>query len=276
MTLAHPDARSWAGAHSASDPPRLGLLEAVACQAHPEVVATFGDDGAAIAGILGRRPAGVVRRWFTGIGLLLVIVGCVAPIAGVAVIGAETYLVDRIPAERSVPTAAVFFSIAVAMLIVTGVVWLRSGARWSDVVCGIGVVSALCGAFASISMPTVSGRDDYELPTIMQLPVWTTLAIGALLALVTALRLRVREPEPQPTPVTPVTISERHAAEQAARSIPGTERDAILADRDAALRILADRGLLDETTLGRALASPLGTLFTLDDRGTASAGPSTQ
>ena len=271
MTLAHPDARSWAEARSASESPRLGMLEAVACQSHPEVVATFGDDGAAIAELLGRRPPGAVRRGLTGIGILLVIVGLIAPVAGVAVIGAESYLIDRIPAERSVPTAAVFFSIAVAMLIVTGAVWARSGARWSGMVCGVGVVSALCGVFASISMPTVSGRDDYDLATIMQVPVWTTLALGLLLALATLLRFRVREAEPQVAPATPTTISERHAAELAARGIPDSERAAILADRDAALRILADRGLLDETTLDRALSAPLGTLFTLDATGRTSA-----
>lgn len=266
MTLAHPDARSWAEARSASETPRLGLLEAVACQSHPEVVATFGRDGAAIAELLGQRTPSRVRRALTGIAVILTIAALIAPVAGVAVLGAESYLIDRVPAETSVPIAAVCFVVAVLMLLVAGILWVRSGARWSGMVCGIGAVSALCGLFASISMPTVSGRDGYDLSTIMQIPVWATLGLGLVLTVATARRYRVRDPEPEVAPVTPTTISERHAAERAARSIPEAERAAILADRDEALRILAGRGLLDEATLDRALSAPLGTLFALDER----------
>ncbi|KZE91615.1 hypothetical protein [Microbacterium sp. TNHR37B] len=268
MTLTHPDARSWAEARSASETPRLGLLEAVACQAHPEVVATFGRDGAAIAELLGRRTPSRVRRALTGIAVALAIAALIAPVAGVSVLGAESYLIDRIPAETSVPIAAVCFVVAALVLLVTGVLWVRSGARWSGMVCGIGAVSALCGLFSSISMPTVSGRDGYDLSTIMQIPVWATLVLGLVLTVATARRYRVRDPEPEIAPLTPTTMSERLVAERAARSIPEVERAAILADRDDALRILAGRGLLDEATVTRALAAPLGTLFVLDERAT--------
>ncbi len=266
MALVHPDARSWAEAHSAAGSLRLGMLEAMACQSYPDVVATFGDDGAAIAGLIDDRPPNPARRALTGVGVVLAIAALVAPIAGVAVLGAESDLVQRMPADQSVPIAAVCFALAVVALLVTGVAWVRSGARWSGMVCGVGAVFAVCGVFASISMPTVSGRDGYDLPTTMQAPVWTTLALGLLLTVVTALRFRVRDPEPQVAPPTPAptTTGERFAAEVAARSIPEAERAAILADRDAALRVLAERGLLDETTLGRALAAPLGTLFALE------------
>jgi hypothetical protein len=264
MALVHPDARSWAEAHSAAGSLRLGMLEAMACQSYPDVVATFGDDGAAIAGLIDDRPPSPARRALTGVGVVLAIAALVAPIAGVAVLGAESDLVQRMPADQSVPIAAVCFVLAAVTLLVTGVAWVRSGAKWSGMVCGVGAVFALCGVFASISMPTVSGRDGYDLPTTMQAPVWTTLALGLLLTVVTVLRFRVRDPEPQVAPPTPTTTGERFAAEVAPRSIPEAERAAILADRDAALRVLAERGLLDETTLGRALAAPLGTLFALE------------
>lgn len=264
MALVHPDARSWAEAHSAAGSVRLGMLEAMACQSHPEVVATFGDDGAAIAELIDHRAPGAARRALSGIGVVLVIAALIAPIAGVAVLGAESDLVERMPADRSVPIAAVCFVLAVVVLLVTGVAWVRGGAGWSGMVCGLGAVFALCGVFASISMPTVSGRDGYDLPTLARVPVWTTLALGVLLAVATTLRHRVREPEPEVAPAAPTTTSDRHAAELAARSIPDAERVAILADRDAALRVLAERGILDGTTLDRALSAPLGTLFALE------------
>lgn len=264
MALVHPDARSWAEAHSAAGSVRLGMLEAMACQSYPEVVATFGDDGATIAELIEDRAPSTARRALTGLGVVLVIAALIAPVAGVAVLGAESDLVQRMPADRSVPIAAVCFALAVVVLLVTGVAWVRGGARWSGMVCGLGAVFALCGVFASISMPTVSGRDGYDLPTTMQAPVWTTLALGLLLTAVTVLRFRVRDPEPPVTPDAPTTTGDRHVAELAARGIPDAERVAILADRDAALRVLAERGLLDETTLGRALAAPLGTLFALE------------
>ncbi|WP_143320369.1 hypothetical protein [Cellulomonas iranensis] len=264
MALVHPDARSWAEAHSAAGSVRLGMLEAMACQSYPEVVATFGDDGATIAELIEDRAPSTARRALTGLGVVLVIAALIAPVAGVAVLGAESDLVQRMPADRSVPIAAVCFALAVVVLLVTGGAWVRGGARWSGMVCGVGAVFALCGVFASISMPTVAGRDGYDLPTTMQVPVWTTLALGLLLTAVTVLRFRVRDPEPPVTPDAPTTTGDRHVAELAARGIPDAERVAILADRDAALRVLAERGLLDETTLGRALAAPLGTLFALE------------
>ncbi len=264
MALVHPDATSWAEAHSAASSVRLGMLEAMACQSHPEVVATFGEDGAAIARLIDHRAPSAARRALSGVGVVLVIAASIAPIAGVAVLGAESDLVERMPAATAVPIAAVCFALAVVVLLVMGVAWVRGGARWSGMVCGLGAVFALCGVFASISMPTVSGRDGYDLPTTVQVPVWTTLALGILLTVVTALRFRERDPEPQVAPATPTTVGDRHVAELAALSIPDAERVAILADRDAALRVLAERGLLDEPTLGRALSAPLGSLFALE------------
>ncbi|MBO9625081.1 MAG: hypothetical protein J7484_01750 [Microbacterium sp.] len=271
MTLAHPDARSWAQARSASESPRLGMLEAVACQAHPDVVSTFGADGEAIAALLGRRTGSPARRGLAGVGILLAVIGLLAPIAGVAVLGAESYLIDRVPAETAVPIAAVLFAVAALTVVIAGIAWWRSGAFWSGTICGVGVISAICGVFASISMPTVSGRDGYPLSTAMQIPVWITLALGVLLALVTLTRFRKREPEEQAPAAAVTTVGDRHAAEQAALRIPAAERATILADRDAALRVLAERELLDGDTLERALAAPLGTLFTLDATGRTSA-----
>jgi hypothetical protein len=247
------------------------MLEAVACQAHPDVVATFGDDGAAVAALLGRRPAGAVRRGLTGLGILLALIGVIAPVAGMAVLGAESYLIDRVPAEVSVPIAAAAFAVGAVTMLIAGLSWWRSGAKWSGLLFGVVVVAVVSAVFATVSMPTVSGRDGYPLPAAMTVPVWATLVLGVVLLFALLARFRVREPEEQAPPASVTTVGDRHAAEQAARSIPEAERAAIGADRDAALRILAERGLIDEETLERALHAPLGTLFTLDQTGRTSA-----
>jgi hypothetical protein len=264
MTLAHPDARSWALARSASDQPRLGMLEAVACQSHPEVVATFGEDGASVARLLERGGTGRRRRGLAAVGIILVLLGVIAPVVGMAVLGSGTYLFDRIPASESVPVAVFSFTVAVVMLVITGIFWLRDGAHWSGMICGYGVVAAICGLLATISMPTVSAKDGYPLTVLMQVPVWGTLALGTLLAVLVALRFRRREPEEAAPARVP---NARNAAMAAAHSIPADERQAIVADRDAALEILAERGLIDDETLQRALAAPLGMLFTFDVTG---------
>lgn len=271
MTLAYPDARSWAQARSASETPRLGMLESVACQSHPEVVATFGDDGAAVAALLGQRPASAARRGLSAIGIVFAIICLISPIVGMAVLGSGNYRFAPISAQASVPIATIAFIVAAATALVVLILWIRSGARWSGMICGMGVVAAVCGLFATISMPTAAQRDDYPLTVAEQLPVWTTVVLGILLALATLVRFRVRDAEQQAPRATVTTIGDRHAAEQAARGIPDAERAAILADRDAGLRILAERGFLDEDSLDRALTTPLGALFTIDVTGRTSA-----
>lgn len=265
MTLAHEDAQSWAHARSRSDTPRLGMLEAVAFQAHPEVVATFGDDGATIAALLSRPADTSVRRVGRGLLLLLGICGILSPVAGMVVLGAESYLVDRVTASVSVPIASGAFWVAAAVLVLALIAWWRSGAYWSGIVCGIGVVSALSAGFSAVSMPRVSERDGYLLDPIALLPVWLTLVLGVVLAGALLLRRSTRHPEAESAerPMRP-TISDRATAMAAVATLTAEERAAVREDRDAALRILGERTLIDDETLARALQADLGTLFTLD------------
>lgn len=264
MTLTHSNAQSWARARSAAEEPRLGMLESVACQAHPEVVATFGDDGAAIAEILGRREPRAAQRGMTAVAAVLSVLAVLSPVAGMAVLGAESYLIDRVPADIAVPLAAGAFGAGAVMLLVTALLWLRSGARWSGMVCGIASVSAIAAGFASAAMPTVSDRDGYALSPTMLIPVWATLVLGVLLTLGVLTRFGVRDDEPQAARALPVTITDRESAARAVAALPADQRGPIQDDRDAALRILHERGFLDDATLAQALSAPLGTLFTLD------------
>lgn len=241
------------------------MLEAVAFQSHPETVATFGDDGAAVADLLGRRQPSGGRRVMTWIVGVLAVLGFLAPISGVAAIGADSYLIEGFPASVSVPIAMVSFTFAATAQLIAIVVWWRAGAYWSGMLCGIGVVSAICAGLALISIPNVARHDDYELPPFALGTVWATMITSILLIVLVVLRFRIRVSEPTDAdPRTVPTITAAHTAEQAVRALPADERNVMVADRDAALRILAERGLIDDALLGRALAAAPGTLFTLD------------
>lgn len=272
MTLAHADARSWAEARSSAETPRLGMLEAVAFQSHPEVVATFGEDGKSIAALLIRQRATNKGRTTGGMLLFLGLLAVLSPVVGMAVLGAGTYLIDRVPAPTSVPIAAGAFAVAVVMLAVALVMWMRSGAFWSGMLCGIGVVAVLSAGFSAISMPNVSARDGYALPALALVPVWLTLALGLVLVVALLLRFRVRVADArEPARAAVLTVGDRAAAATAAAALSPQERAAIKTDRDAALQVLGDRSLIDSEMLERALRADLGTLFTLDSPRGASA-----
>ena len=81
-TLGYPDATSWAQARSASESPRLGMLESYAFQAFPAAVAAFGDDGEALSRILGHREPRPVESAVTWIVGTLAVIGVIAPVAG--------------------------------------------------------------------------------------------------------------------------------------------------------------------------------------------------
>lgn len=56
------------------------MLEAVAFQEHPDLVATFGSDGAAVAEILTRHRSSPARQGSTAVLAVLAILGVSAPV----------------------------------------------------------------------------------------------------------------------------------------------------------------------------------------------------
>lgn len=267
MTSPYPDARAWAQDQSLANTPRLARLEGVAFQAHPDIVATFGADGASMARVAASRPRGAGR---TATDLVVGVVGAIAalaPLLGVAIYGWSLFIApsaEPVQAQVAVPISAVCFTIAATTQLVLWIVWLRGGAHWSSFLFGVAVVTAVLAGFATIGLPTVSQRDGFDLGGWVW-PAWIALALAAALAVAQLVRFRSRRPEPvlEPLP-SPPNVSDRERARMLVRELPDAERRAVQSDRDAALRILAHRGLLDEPTLDRALAADLGTLFTLD------------
>lgn len=275
MSTTYPDARTWAQEHSLANVPRLARLEGFAFQRHPEIVASFGADGAAMADLAARQRRSGARtamNWAAG---LIGTAVLVAPVVGVAVYAAGpgfNYVgniaiystAGPIDARIAVPIAGICFVLAALGQLALWVMWLRGGARWAPGTLGVAAIAGALAAFAAAGMPVVSQRDGTGAGAWL-IPVWATLALAAVLVLAILLRMRVRAPEPPADAAPPApSVSDREHARMLVRDLDETERRAVQADRDDALRILSERGLIDDATLRRALAADLGTLFTLD------------
>jgi len=268
MSDAYPDARTWAQEHSLANVPRLARLEGFAFHAHPEIVASFGPDGAAMARFAAehrRSPARTAKNWLVGV---LGGIALLSPMLGVAVYGrAAPYIAptaDPIAAPVSVPIAGICFAVCTLVQIGLWIAWLRGGARWSPVVLGVAGISAVLAAFAASGIPRVSSRDAFAAGAWM-IPVWTALILGGALAIAVLLRVRAgRRGAVEEEPPARPTVSDGERARRLVLELPEAERRLARVDRDDALRILAARGLIDDATLTRALSADLGTLFTLD------------
>lgn len=263
MSSLYGDAQEWARDQSLASVPRLAQLEAVAFRESPEIVATLGADGAAIARRAGSRSVSARLR-----GWLIVLLGCaglVAPLAGVAMYSAgRSFLavVDPLPLEISIPGTGICFAITALMQLALWAFWLREGARWDPAVLGIALIAAVLAGFAAAAGAKLAGPAGVD-PRATLSAVWAALLIAALLVLAVGARFRHRAPEPEDTP--PAADPDAGTRARAAvMRLPSARRETIQRERDEALRILAERGLLDEPELRRTLAAELGTLFTLD------------
>ncbi|WP_416888362.1 hypothetical protein [Microbacterium sp.] len=232
------------------------------------VVTTFGSDGAALADILRERRASRFPPVSHGVSVVIVLIAALAPVVGVAVYGGwPNYLLPAsrpVPAEIAVPVAGVCFMVSAITQVALWVVWTLGGARRSPMVLGGAAVSAVLAGFAVIGVARTADRDGYDLGPWSWL-AWLTVVIGGSLALAVLVRFRSK-------PVVPVldplpqhrTLPPREQARMAVLKLSKRELRRIQADRDEALRVLAERGLLQPDETDRALHADLGTLFTLD------------
>lgn len=268
MAAAYPDAQEWARQHSLANVPRLARLEGFAFQRHPEVVASFGADGEALAQRLGRRAPGGARSALGAALVMLGVVGLLSPLAGVAFFLAGTELVslaDPFPARVAFPAAGISFAVAAVMQMVLFAMWRRTGALWAPGVVWVGLITVALAALALLVAPLVAARDSYAGGAIWMLLIAAAAVLGLLVAGAVLLRRGHRgvEVDDSRAAATP-TVTDRERARLLAAALEPSERAAIKADRDAAIEILLERGLLDADERERALTADLGTLFTLD------------
>ena len=265
MTFHHPSALIWAQEHSLASPVRLGVLEVMAFQQHPEIYALFGSDGALRAERESVPRRSVARRVGATLVIILIVLGAIAPVAGMTVLASDRFGFFYVDASRSVPIAGVCFAIAALAQLVLLIGWLIRGARFDGLPFGTVVVAAVMASITLVSIPNHSAHDGFEGWEAWYPPVLICLGISVISAVAMLLRFRVRAPEtheappavPSPT-VAISTIRSRVAA------LPYPERQAIAADRDAALATLHQRGLIDDQQLELARTRDLGTLFVMD------------
>jgi len=265
MTFRHPSALIWAEEHSLASPVRLGVLEVMAFQQHPEIYARFGSDGAIRAERESVPRRSVARRVGETLVIILAVLGASAPVAGMAAIGGDEFDFFRMDASRSVPIAGVCFAIAALAQLVLLIGWLISGARFSGLLFGVVVVAAVTSGFTLAGIPNISAIDGFEGWEAWYPPVLICLGISVISAIAMLLRFRVRAPETQEAPpaVPSPTVAVSAIRSQVA-GLPHLERQAIAADRNAALATLHQRGLIDDAQLERARTRDLGTLFVMD------------
>jgi len=265
MSFRHPSARAWAEEHSLSAPVRLGLLEVMAFQRHPDIYALFGPDGAALAQReTDRRPSGA-RRVGTALTVSLAVLGAAAPVLAVTAMGGDRFDFYTMDAATSVPLAGSLFIVAALTQLVLLVAWLRLGARYDSFALGIVLIGLIFSGFAAIGMPRTAAEDGFDGWQAWYPPVLLCIVITMGTALAMLLRIGVRTPRTVaeapsiPAPDAAVAqIGEKTAA------LPQDERAGITADRNEALAVLHDRGLIDAAQFERARAAQPGTLFVLD------------
>lgn len=266
MSHLYSSAQEWAQEHSKSADVRFSQLEILAFQRHPEIYALFGEDGARVAQRHSAPQQSPLRRVGTGLLVVLGIIGMIAPIAGMTVMGGDRFNFFRMDGAVSIPIAGVCFAITAVMLLAVGVSWLRMGAPWSGFILGVFILGALASMFGLIAMPNTAAIDAVTGWQIWRIPVVVSMILAVVGAAAVAARFRVRiEPEEPDARVSqPATMSDLSAVRAAVGALPVDEREAIVRDRDAALSALYSRGLVDETLLARARAHELGMLYTLD------------
>ncbi len=265
MSFPYASADQWAQDHSLAAEVRLARLEAIAFHRHPDIYAHFGSDGAAMAAYASRPRRSAVRRAGTAVAVVLIVLGVIAPVAAMATLAGDRFDFWRIDAERAVPIAGVLFAVAALTQLTVFVVWLVRGARFDGMVFGVALVAAVAAGLGAFSMPNVSEIDGYTGWEAWYPTVLACLVIAGVSALAMLIRFRVRAPESVPAePETPSPTAAVATIRAKVAALPYDERQAISADREAALQTLRERDLIDADLLERARVRDLGTLFVLD------------
>lgn len=265
MSFLYPTARAWAEDHSLAADVRLAQLEVMAYQRHPEIFQHFGGDGAAIAerAQMTRKKKSPLRGIVAVILWVILLAAFVAPIAGLAVLMGDRFEFFRVEAERAMPIAGVMFIIAAVAQVAVLVIWLARGARFSWPEFSIHLVGAVMAVLALGTMPGIAELDGYTSWQQWQPPVFISLGVSAVAAVIMLVRFRSREADGdgEAAPETGLAAGDIRARIAA---LPWDERQAMVEDRNAALSVLHERGLIDAETLERALSRDPGTLYLID------------
>lgn len=226
--------------------PDLAALERGILAGHPEVIAAIDADDVTRVG------RGSAMRNIGAVVVMAVIL--LAPILGVAIYGEHPYLgnVPTTPPSTSVPIAGTCFALVVVAQLVIAAVWLRRGALWSVPVLLYGLWSGGLALFAALGTANVAAAAGYD-PTGWRTPIVAAAVCGGATVLAVLARVGARAR-------VPAHVTGWQRVRRTVAALPKRERDALRARRDAAIRELADRGLITEARRVSASGSALGEL----------------
>lgn len=232
---------------------RISELERIVFQSHPEVLAAIDADKLHAASEQTKRPANATTWLWVLLGLVVVF----APITGVAIYGSHRYLdIEPLEAATSIPIAGLCFAITLVAQVVVTAIWISQGALRSRPVLIYAVVTAVLAAFATAGVPRVADEAAIDAG-FWYWPIPATVATGLLLASAVLLRWRAHG-----------TVSPRAAGYKLVRqtigALPADVRRQLRKDRDAAVRHLHERGLLNDSRAQVAAGAELGRLHRLE------------
>lgn len=229
-------AAAWAG--TVTDPRQarpLDLADAFAAGRHPELLEHLGPSGDVVLSLRERHRVGLVHRVMEYLTMTASMLGASALFSG-RLSPRVDYNFD---ATFAVPAAAVGFMVALVGLILVHLIWLRRGLPISATGVAAAAITAVMGAIAAILMPIKAADDDMMQWQPYLVPVLAGASVAALSCV-----LQVRWGVTRVNPDLDTPEHQRFALQWAA--LPERERTRIREDRDVALYLLADRGVISE------------------------------
>lgn len=242
------NAQEWARRSDESSL-RISELERVVFRAHPEVLAALEVDRAGAGADASRQAYPGSGRWSI-IGMFVILL---APMAGVSTysLGPATNF-ERIDASIAIPITGVCFVITLIAQGLAAIMWISQGAVWDGAILFYGAMSAVLGWFATIAIPRIALKDGVA-PGTWYWSVPTAAVVGVLLAAAVWSRRSTHE-----------RATGFQLVEQTVSALSERKREELRRDRNAALRILHERGVLGDVRVQVAEGADLGALERLE------------
>jgi hypothetical protein len=223
----------------------LSLADAFAAGRHPEILEHLGGPGQAVLDLRERHRVGALAKVIEYVTMTASVLGAAALFSG----RMSPRIDYDFDAAFALPVAAIGFGIALAGLLVLHAAVIRPGLPISANAVAAAVVTAVFGVIAVILLPIKAADWDASRWQVHLVPVVVCTAVAAVSC---ALQVRWGVGRVRPDPST--SDSQRRALQWAA--LPEPERTRILDDRDRAVRLLVERGLITEEQARRHVDSP--------------------
>ncbi|SJM56998.1 hypothetical protein [Gulosibacter sp. 10] len=223
-----------------------GLVDAIAAGAYPALLGRLGREGDAVLALRERARVGLLRR-------IVEYTAMAAAVAGVAALFSGRHLRFDYDwdARTALPISATGLGLAALGLLIALLLWVRPSRQRSLEGMIAAAVATLSGIGAALLIPgkaadwQMSGWEPYAAVA------WGAAALGAL-SFAAQLVWGVGSAD------APPGVPHREALERQWALLPERARARILADREEALHVLADRGMISREEARRRAGSEFG------------------